>query len=56
MLSQPSENALALNQICKTYADKPVLSQLNLAVPYGSVFAFLGNNGEGKSTTIREKN
>jgi len=53
MLSQPSENALALNQICKTYADKPVLSQLNLAVPYGSVYAFLGNNGEGKSTTIR---
>lgn len=53
MLSQPSENALSLNQICKTYADKQVLSQLNLAVPYGSVYAFLGNNGEGKSTTIR---
>lgn len=53
MLSQPSENALALNQISKTYADKQVLSQLNLAVPYGSVYAFLGNNGEGKSTTIR---
>ncbi|MDG6099830.1 ATP-binding cassette domain-containing protein [Alteromonas sp. ZYF713] len=53
MLSQPSKNALALNQIRKTYAGKQVLSQLNLAVPYGSVFAFLGNNGEGKSTTIR---
>ena len=53
MLSQPSENALALNQISKTYAGKQVLSQLNLAVPYGSVYAFLGNNGEGKSTTIR---
>ncbi len=53
MLSQPSKNALALNQISKTYAGKQVLSQLNLAVPYGSVYAFLGNNGEGKSTTIR---
>lgn len=53
MLSQPSVNALALNQISKTYAGKQVLSQLNLAVPYGSVYAFLGNNGEGKSTTIR---
>ena len=53
MLSQPSENALALNQISKSYAGKQVLSQLNLAVPYGSVYAFLGNNGEGKSTTIR---
>ena len=56
MLSQSEnrgEHALVLNQISKAYADKTVLNQLNLTVPFGSVFALLGNNGEGKSTTIR---
>lgn len=30
-----------------------MLRQLELSVPERSVFAFLGNNGHGKSTTIR---
>ncbi|GGF70308.1 ABC transporter ATP-binding protein [Alteromonas lipolytica] len=46
-------DALMLSNISKSFIDKTVLDELNLAVPYGSVFAFLGNNGEGKSTTIR---
>ncbi|MDE5436782.1 ABC transporter ATP-binding protein [Elizabethkingia meningoseptica] len=32
---------------------KPILKNLNLAVPKGSVFGFLGANGAGKSTTMR---
>lgn len=46
-------DALTLSNISKSFVGKTVLEHLNLAVPYGSVFAFLGNNGEGKSTTIR---
>lgn len=30
-----------------------VLSQLNMEVPTGSIYGFLGSNGAGKSTTIR---
>lgn len=46
-------DAVTLSNISKSFVGKTVLDDLNLAVPYGSVFAFLGNNGEGKSTTIR---
>ena len=34
-------------------AAQQVLRELDLQVPEHSVFAFLGNNGAGKSTTIR---
>lgn len=37
----------------KAFGNRKVLDQLNLAVPEHSLFAFLGNNGHGKSTTIR---
>ena len=30
-----------------------VVNQLNLAIPAGTVYGFLGRNGAGKSTTIR---
>lgn len=33
--------------------NEPVLSKVNLNVPEGSVYGFLGANGAGKSTTIR---
>ena len=35
------------------FGDHCVVDQLTLAVPRGSVFAFLGRNGSGKTTTIR---
>lgn len=46
-------DAIALEGIEKSYGAYPVLKGLDLAVPERSVFAFLGNNGHGKSTTIR---
>ena len=45
--------AITLERIEKSYGRRTVLDGLDLAVPEGSVFAFLGNNGHGKSTTIR---
>jgi len=39
--------------VSKAFGDRRVLDQLNLSVPEHSLFAFLGNNGHGKSTTIK---
>ncbi len=46
-------NVVELNQVSKHFAAHQVLRGLDLQVPELSVFAFLGNNGAGKSTTIR---
>lgn len=45
--------AIELKAVDKSYGRHAVLRQLALEVPERSVFAFLGNNGHGKSTTIR---
>jgi ABC-2 type transport system ATP-binding protein len=40
-------------QLCKSFRDKPALRGLDLRVPAGSIFGFLGRNGAGKTTTIK---
>jgi ABC-2 type transport system ATP-binding protein len=40
-------------QLCKSYKGVPALRGLDLAVPTGSIFGFLGRNGAGKTTTIK---
>lgn len=37
----------------RTFDGKPAVSGLDLCVPPGSIFGFLGRNGAGKTTTIR---
>lgn len=44
---------IELHGVCKAFGEHRVIHELNLAVPALSIFGFLGNNGEGKSTTIR---
>jgi len=46
-------NVIELVGVDKRLGQRNVLRQLSLQVPAGSVFAFLGNNGAGTSTTIR---
>ena len=45
--------AIELQQVSKTYPGKRALDGLTLTVPAGAIFALLGDNGAGKSTTIR---
>jgi len=45
--------AIELHKVSKTYPGKIALDSLSLSVPSGSIFALLGDNGAGKSTTIR---
>ena len=37
----------------KSFKGEPALTGLNLQVPAGSIFGFLGRNGAGKTTTIK---
>jgi len=41
------------SQLCKSFTGKPALRGLDLRVPAGSIFGFLGRNGAGKTTTIK---
>lgn len=45
--------AIEVEALVKTYDGRRVLDGVDLAVPPGSVFGFLGRNGAGKTTTLR---
>jgi ABC-2 type transport system ATP-binding protein len=45
--------AIETNQLCKSFVGHPALRGLDLRVPVGSIFGFLGRNGAGKTTTIK---
>ncbi|MCS6880346.1 MAG: ABC transporter ATP-binding protein [Oscillochloridaceae bacterium] len=44
---------LALERICKTYGDAPVLRDVSLEAPAGAIVALLGPSGGGKTTLLR---
>ena len=45
--------AILCQGLTKIYGPVQALIDLNLSVPYGSIFGFLGRNGAGKTTTMR---
>lgn len=47
------EVAIRCTGLSKHYGDIKAVERLDLTVPYGSIFGFLGRNGAGKTTTIR---
>jgi ABC-2 type transport system ATP-binding protein len=44
--------AISASGLCVGYGIHAVLEQLSFAVPHGSIYALLGGNGSGKSTTL----
>lgn len=44
---------LRITGLQKSFGDKQVLKGLDLAVPEGSIFGFIGKNGAGKTTTMK---
>lgn len=46
-------NVLEIEGLKKSFGPKQVLNGLNLTVPSGSVFGFIGKNGAGKTTTMK---
>jgi ABC-2 type transport system ATP-binding protein len=45
--------AVATHGLVKRYGRQPALTGLDMAVPRGKVYGFLGPNGSGKTTTLR---
>jgi ABC-2 type transport system ATP-binding protein len=49
----PPDLIISTENLTKSYGKRAVVSNLNLAIPRGSICGFLGANGAGKSTTIK---
>lgn len=48
-----TDNAIETHDLTRRFGDFTAVDHLNLSVPRGQVYGFLGPNGCGKSTTIR---
>ena len=48
-----SENIIETRALYKKYGDRPAVVDLDLTVPRGCAYGFLGHNGAGKTTLIR---
>ncbi|MEF1220064.1 ATP-binding cassette domain-containing protein, partial [Photobacterium damselae] len=48
-----SDLAIYASELTKQFGDFTAVDNLNLQVPKGSIYGFLGPNGCGKSTTLR---
>ena len=44
-------NAIEIRNLTKTFGDKKAVNGLNMTVPAGAIYGFIGENGSGKSTT-----
>ena len=44
-------NAIEIRNLCKNFGEKQAVSSLNMTVPKGAIYGFIGENGSGKSTT-----
>ena len=44
-------NAVEIRNLTKNFGEKQALGGLNMTVPVGAIYGFIGENGSGKSTT-----
>ena len=44
-------NAIEIRNLSKNFGQKQALAGLNMTVPQGAIYGFIGENGSGKSTT-----
>lgn len=46
-------NVLTIQNLSKSFGKQKIIDHLNLSVPKGSIFGFIGKNGAGKTTTMK---
>ena len=46
-------HAVELEGVTKRFGDHEAVDHLDLAVPEGAIYGFIGPNGSGKTTTLR---
>ena len=44
-------NAVEIKNLTKNFGSKQAVKGLNMTVPMGAIYGFIGENGGGKSTT-----
>ncbi|MBQ8433729.1 MAG: ATP-binding cassette domain-containing protein, partial [Clostridia bacterium] len=44
-------NAIEIRNLSKSFRGLYAVNDLNMTVPQGSIYGFIGENGSGKSTT-----
>ena len=44
-------NAIEIRNLTKNFGEKQAVAGLDMTVPVGSIYGFIGENGSGKSTT-----
>ena len=47
------EDMLETHALCKRYRNFTALNGLDMHIPKGSIYGFVGRNGAGKTTLIR---
>jgi ABC-2 type transport system ATP-binding protein len=47
------EHVIVMRAVTKTFGAHTAVKELDLAVPQGSIYGFIGPNGSGKTTTLR---
>ena len=50
---QPGKIVIETEHVCKSYGDNHVLEDVNIMIERGSKIAFVGQNGQGKSTLAK---
>jgi ABC-2 type transport system ATP-binding protein len=53
MMNDNRENVVEIESITKTFGKYVAVDSLNLNVPRGRIYGFIGPNGSGKTTTLR---
>ena len=46
-------NVLTIQNLSKSFGKQKIIDNLNISVPAGSIFGFIGKNGAGKTTTMK---
>ena len=46
-------NAIELSQVTKRFGKQVAVDSIDVSVPEGSIYGFIGPNGSGKTTTLR---